>query len=315
MLSSRPLRAGSIAAMGVRVTGRHAAPVIPPITGGLHCGLAASVTVWQGDQGHTAHYVRAPLRLLAGPRPEHLHLRHPAHYGRAPLRRPGPRGVRPDRVGHPAHYGRAPLRHLRGGGGRDGGRVIPPITGGLHCGFCSAPRQSRETTVIPPITGGLHCGGKPTYRRSLDSTGHPAHYGRAPLRPVRVRGAQVVPRGRHPAHYGRAPLRLLLPSVVRRVRAGHPAHYGRAPLRPDGFSPNGWDRDGHPAHYGRAPLRPGNPPLPGLPDMPSSRPLRAGSIAAFPARCAPVRASRVIPPITGGLHCGISGTEATAIGR
>src|SRR5579875_364434 len=133
--SPRPLRAGSIAAMGVRVTGRHAAPVIPPITGGLHCGLAASVTVWQGDQGHPAHYGRAPLRP------------------RSSCRTGPARGVIPPITGG-LHCGsllaRDPNIFIF---------VIPPITGGLHCGGRDRAGYDRTGTVIPPITGGLHCGG------------------------------------------------------------------------------------------------------------------------------------------------------------
>src|SRR5579875_273029 len=136
MASSRPLRAGSIAARaqqlgavapaghpahygagsiaadGLRGAGRPARRVIPPITGGLHCGGDLDVTDDGLGPGHPAHYGRAPLRPRPPITPTSANMDcHPAHYGRAPLRPPTP--------------GRGP------GAGQP---VIPPITGGLHCG-------------------------------------------------------------------------------------------------------------------------------------------------------------------------------------
>src|SRR5579875_3773646 len=84
---------------------------------------------------------------------------HPAHYGRAPLR-PDLENLLPGLpVGHPAHYGAGSIAAdgLRGAG-RPARRVIPPITGGLHCGNVPAATSAGRRPVIPPITGGLHCG-------------------------------------------------------------------------------------------------------------------------------------------------------------
>ena len=156
--SSRPPAAGSIAAVradvvaALRLGGHPAhqrraplrrarprrasrtAPVIPPTSGGLHCGTACPVDDVAVFPGHPAHQRRAPLRpcLSAG------------------RSRRGP-------PGHPAHQRRAPLRleerqgpHLR----RD--YVIPPTSGGLHCGWmmtCVSTTGWRSSR--PPVAGSI----------------------------------------------------------------------------------------------------------------------------------------------------------------
>jgi len=85
--------------------------------------------------------------------------------------------------------------------------ALPPITGGLHCGFVSGCLFRSDPRALPPRTGGLHCGGEEdvpttsTARRSRQepagsiaaaarwrsrrsgSPGAPAKNRRAPLRP------------------------------------------------------------------------------------------------------------------------------------
>ena len=53
-------------------------------------------------------------------------------------------------------------------------QVLPPITGGLHCGDVIDQGPLPEAEVLPPITGGLHRGLSTADRafhasRSLDS--------------------------------------------------------------------------------------------------------------------------------------------------
>src|SRR5579875_2765363 len=158
--------------------------------------------------------------------------------------------------------------------------VIPPITGGLHCGHLLVSVVVRAARVIPPITGGLHCGGRDREGYDRDGWRHPAHYGRAPLRLRRGRTAETA------RHESSRPLRAGSIAAVMRLPGhpgtahGHPAHYGRAPLRHLDLRRRVDDPRGHPAHYGRAPLRP----------------------AGYHDTVA--RDAAVIPPITGGLHCG-----------
>jgi len=63
-------------------------------------------------------------------------------------------------------------------------QVIPPITGGLHCGTFADDVFVLAVLVIPPITGGLHCGSVAGQGGTDPFGSHHAHYGRAPLRPV-----------------------------------------------------------------------------------------------------------------------------------
>ena len=38
-------------------------------------------------------------------------------------------------------------------------RVIPLLSGGLHCGYAIRKRKAFRPPVIPLLSGGLHCGG------------------------------------------------------------------------------------------------------------------------------------------------------------
>jgi hypothetical protein len=38
--------------------------------------------------------------------------------------------------------------------------VLPPLSGGLHCGTVEAWLEAYDQPVLPPVSGGLHCGGK-----------------------------------------------------------------------------------------------------------------------------------------------------------
>src|SRR5579875_1120117 len=178
--------------------------VIPPITGGLHCGDSNG---WDRDgvlHRHPAHYGRAPLRLtsfsgmwlLEGtvipPITGGLHCGtrhgmhrdtgtwcHPAHYGRAPLRL----------VSHLAGWGNAYMssRPLRAGS------IAATSTAGTVTECCIASsrplRRRRSPSRMTPggsssrplRAGSIAAATAGTTARG--TTGHPAHYGRAPLRP------------------------------------------------------------------------------------------------------------------------------------
>ena len=38
--------------------------------------------------------------------------------------------------------------------------VVPPLTGGLHCGMVGEAATEPTVYVVPPLTGGLHCGAR-----------------------------------------------------------------------------------------------------------------------------------------------------------
>src|SRR5579875_245625 len=113
-------------------------------------------------------------------------------------------------------------------------RVIPPITGGLHCGTVPAATSAGRRPVIPPITGGLHCGRvdrSPPRRRTwivIPPTTGGLHCGRRLQAEARERAS----RSSRPLRAGS--IAATRTSPTSRARScGHPAHYGRAPLRPE----------------------------------------------------------------------------------
>src|SRR5579875_1503168 len=216
--------------------------------------------------------------------------------------------------------------------------VIPPITGGLHCGDGPAHLYRWLKLVIPPITGGLHCGPSAPGWPAPRPARHPAHYGRAPLRPLPGRAGHVERRG-HPAHYGRAPLRhgddrgghpgreRVIPPITGGLHCGYTKHDGSV----EGVEVippiTGGLHCGKARRLIRRRRRSVIPPITGglhcgpvkhqrdRAPRPSSRPLRAGSIAATGPGGAGTVPTVVIPPITGGLHCGAVNEEALAILR
>src|SRR5579875_1457850 len=159
--------------------------------------------------------------------------------------------------------------------------------------------------VIPPITGGLHCGDSNGWDRDGVLHRHPAHYGRAPLRLTSFSGMWLLEG-------------TVIPPITGGLHCGtrhgmhrdtgtwcHPAHYGRAPLRLVSHLA-GWGN----AYMSSRPLRAGSIAATSTAGtvteccIASSRPLRAGSIAAASFTLQDDAGWFVIPPITGGLHCG-----------
>ena len=61
-------------------------------------------------------------------------------------------------------------------------RVLPPLTGWLHCGWTNLGKGQPETLVLPPCDGGLHCGRNRLMVRMSPERGAPAMRQRAPLR-------------------------------------------------------------------------------------------------------------------------------------
>ncbi len=278
---------------------------------------------------HPAHYGRAPLRPGAAGRCAADRLVIPPITGGlhcGTLTRPGWIGRR---SGHPAHYGRAPLRRRRRCLQLPLQVVIPPITGGLHCGSV----RSWATSVVGLLSS------RPLRAGSIAATTISASCGEssASSRPLRAGSIAAGTRCRPGRSAARSSRPLRAGSIAAALGAhgleepeGHPAHYGRAPLRPTWACASSTPTSSHPAHYGRAPLRHGRiagragdlygviPPITGgLHCGPrsagrgrgpgrSSRPLRAGSIAAPFACDAAKLHGPVIPPITGGLHCGLT---------
>ena len=184
--------------------------------------------------------------------------------------------------------------------------MLPPFTGGLHCGW-TQPRAgaSRGTPCSRRSpAGSIAAGSRCTV--SSGTIGAPAVPRRAPLRRWRD-GLLAAEAARAPAVHRRAPLRRysfpadrsrrprLLPpfpgglhcgpfdiAIGGERMTGAPAVHRRAPLRPAASSR-------HPATWACAPAVPRRAPL----RLVSSRPQRE--------RCA-----TVLPPFSGGLHCGRS---------
>jgi len=129
-----PLRQGDQRPADLRAVRR----VIPPTSGGLHCGSSWVSGISASVPRHPAHQRRAPLR-------------HGVREERGKLL---PGSSRPPAAGsiaaHPPLALDARKVHPQ---------VIPPTSGGLHCGAVR-PSPSRILTicVIPPTSGGLHCG-------------------------------------------------------------------------------------------------------------------------------------------------------------
>jgi hypothetical protein len=84
--------------------------------------------------------------------------------------------------------------------------VLPPITGGLHCGVEQVNPRAFNESVFPPVSGGLHCGYCCAPGTGLMVTHTPAGQRRAPLRKEALRltntGASVLPLFRSGLHCG-----------------------------------------------------------------------------------------------------------------
>ncbi len=184
----------------------------------------------------------------------------------------------------PAHSRRAPLRHLLDFAEQLGPLALfPPIQGGLHCGPQVRFRWSLFSSLFPPIQGGLHCGFAQLAGEPIAAEALPAHSRRAPLRP-RCPAGVAGRAGALPAHSRRAPLRP--------VPLGHPQARDRA----------------LPAHSRRAPLRLGISRMPLFLRAVSSRPFKAGSIAAsWPPRRSIGSTSSSRPFKAGSIAAGRTG--------
>ena len=165
-----PLRRGD--SRGPRRPGGH---VIPPTSGGLHCGPSGN----RGRALHSGLSSRPPaagsIAARPGPRPRAgRRRRHPAHQRRAPLRRgAGPAAARHHPQRHPAHQRRAPLRH------QPGVTLDPSVMGGHPAHQRRAPLRRMDhgvtvicVEVIPPTSGGLHCARHPARPRRAEGIRH-----------------------------------------------------------------------------------------------------------------------------------------------
>ena len=204
----------------------------------------------------------------------------------------------------PAVHRRAPLRHYTADTSTCGRPVLPPFTGGLHCGT-SVPVLRRRDRLLPPFTGGLHCG--PSRRgavqrqivRLLPPFTGGLHCGSAVQWTVACRKRLLLPPFTGGLHCGEG-------SATRSDRCGRllppftgGLHCGGSALRQSSAA----SADAAPAVQRRAPLRhpdPRHTPA----HLGCSRRSTAGSIAASRCRSTGAAPIRVLPPFTGGLHCG-----------
>ncbi len=230
----------------------------------------------------------------------------------------------------PAYQRRAPLRRVRAGATSPGScPVLPPINGGLHCGFATsgdwlrnAPPCSRLSTAGSIAARfSLTCAAvTPRGCSRLSTAGSiAAHF---------IAWSPPAGHSRAPAYQRRAPLRPGHRYPPGRLERRAPAYQRRAPLRPRGNPCVHAGVLGAPAYQRRAPLRPCRTVRPRFPADPCSRLSTAGSIAATRTGCKPASTpwcsrlstagsiaaaspsthgnscGQVLPPINGGLHCG-----------
>ena len=220
---SRRSTAGSIAASAA---GRGVADawVLPPFTGGLHCGVDASAVIGTRRRRCSRRSTAGSIAAWLGARCARL-LGAPAVQRRAPLRRvPGAARRRPD--GAPAVQRRAPLRRVAAAvlpgrrgrapavtGGLHCGRAgvsdpapmpgAPAFTGGLHCGKPARPAYG-SGPVLPPFNGGLHCGAVPRIDAAAAKCSRRSPAGSIAAGGPRPAGGST---GSAPAVQRRAPLR------------------------------------------------------------------------------------------------------------
>ena len=127
--------------------------------------------------------------------------------------------------------------------------VIPPPSGGLHCGVIASSGRDQQVPVIPPLSGGLHCGwhvhgqeikpawssSRPQRRAPLQSRfrvesitncpGHPVARRRAPLRQSRVADRPTASAG-YPAAEQQASFRHTFVAADRPMVSGRTEHSG-----------------------------------------------------------------------------------------
>ena len=317
---SRRPTAGSIAA-GSGSTDRPGA-VLPPVSGGLHCGSTTATSIGAGDSApavhgglHCGRRRRAPTarQLTCSRRPR-----------RAPLR--PVRGSAPPAT--PVHAP-AVRRRLHCGSTASAAAwdpMLPPFSGGLHCGRpnvdhaswpSGAPAVRRRAplrrrpgrvsacAVLPPFNGGLHCGYDLGERDASDARA-PAVQRRAPLRHNARRSGSGTGCSRRSTagsirrvHVSDAMRKCHVPADQRRAPCGWFLHDGRRRRHHVPAGPGGLHCGGS-----RRPPMTCSPVLP-----PFSGGLHCGCVIAGSSG---IRKWSVLPPASGGLHCG---PLATVIGR
>ena len=182
-------------------------------------------------------------------------LRRPAPHGRAPLRRGRTVSYSRGHTGRPAPHGRAPLR-LGGQGvvGVETKSSRPSRAGSVAARCCGPPRRSSSRSSRPSRAGSVAA--SPGMRCAAGQVRRPAPHGRAPLRRCRGRRSRRRSLPVVPPLTGGLRCGVILVVWVAAGIEGRPAPHGRAPLRQA-------DAGRHVAGHG------------------SSRPSRAGSVAAF----------------------------------
>ena len=282
--------------------------VIPPTSGGLHCGTGVPFRSNSCDclssrppaAGSIAAAASTQVVLqgtwVIPPTSGGLH---------CGLVRGGEPPV--DLDGHPAHQRRAPLRHAvqRLAQVVAGRPVIPPTSGGLHCGAISSATCMNTDTVIPPTSGGLHCGlawqaGGPAVDIVIPPTSGGLHCGGDCVEAAFAHQVQVIPPTSGGLHCGLEGALYtggtcsVIPPTSGGLHCGEDAPAGIAGRLVRSSRPPAAGSIAAPGH-----LLCRRRCLPG-----SSRPPAAGSIAARYRRPVSVPGLPVIPPTSGGLHCG-----------
>ena len=253
--SSRPSRAGSVAA-----------------------GMSAPAPAWPAASSRPSR-AGSVAAGRTGPGGGASSASRPAPHGRAPLQL---------RISAPAPAWPAassPAPHRQGSvAARVAGRVavadkvVPPLTGGLRCGFSYAGSCGPGPTSSRPSRAGSVAARRCSRSRRRAGPRRPAPHGRAPLRPEgRVRAWRTL---------------RVVPPLTGGLRCGQ--------QHDDGLGGSG----GRPAPHGRAPLRRSRGDIRAPRPARSSRPSRAGSVAAPITAPPPTWLLRVVPPLTGGLRCG-----------
>ena len=171
-----PLRRYALGAAG------QAGPLLPPFTGGLHCGndlrgsscSAAPCCSRRSPAGSIAATVTSATRTTSG-----RCSRRSTAGSIAAGRHLGDSWV--GSCSRRSTAGSIAARSPRSRSPRTS-PILPPFTGGPHCGTASTRRPGRTRTA-PAVTGGPHCGGKlDACAGSCRSAPAPAVHWRAPLR-------------------------------------------------------------------------------------------------------------------------------------
>ena len=319
--------------------GRASTAVLPPLDGGLHCS-SGTEPMWVKTSGALPPSDGGLHCGSSGIRPTLSATRKCSRRPTAGSIAAGTAGGR-SRCRRTVLPPLSSGLHCGSGRPRDGtstARVLPPLSGGLHCGPQTLTRMGPATQVLPPSNGGLHCGNVmnqlligqnrmlPPSNGGLHCARHQTAASTAVTAPVREKLS---------ANVGISPLSRRLHcgakayGVISGANADPPAVQRRAPLRQPLSGPRGrlrrlvlspsygglhcgqhftglgnTGKASAPAVQRRDPLRLCHPSAPGsVPDW-CSRRRTAGSIAAGHSTRRRRTGNRVLPPFSGGLHCG-----------